>query len=131
VWGGRSGLEEYPPDAASYVPETATWARVRRGGLVPRAGHSAVWTGEEMIVWGGCCTAEQVGFSDGAVLTLAPPPPPPSPPPSPTPPPTPAPAVEENEGQGSPLVPVALAAVVSLAVAAAAAAAIRGRRRRR
>ncbi len=39
------------------------------GPLAPRRGHSVVWTGEEMIVWGG--EADELGrelFSDGAAF---------------------------------------------------------------
>jgi hypothetical protein len=130
VWGGRLGLDGYPPDAASYVPTTAIWARLRRGSLVPRAGHSAVWTGDRMIVWGGCCTAELAGLGDGASLIFAPTPPP-SPPPGPTtPPPPPFTPARPAEDEGPPLGAVVLAAAGSVAVAALIVAALRGRRRR-
>jgi Kelch motif len=65
VWGGhRSGPP--PPfeldDGARYDPSTDRWTPVSRvGAPSPRGGHAAVWTGEEMFVWGGytpngwCC----------------------------------------------------------------------------
>jgi hypothetical protein len=41
------------------------------GPLAPREGTSAVWTGDEMIVWGGCDTEQcQTRFSDGAAFHL-------------------------------------------------------------
>lgn len=39
------------------------------GPLAPRGGTSVVWTGEEMIVWGGCEAEQcQTRFSDGAAF---------------------------------------------------------------
>lgn len=55
VWGGR----ELPSDArlndgASYHPGSDTWSGVSSNGAPQaRALHAAVWTGSEMIVWGG------------------------------------------------------------------------------
>lgn len=55
VWGG-SQLSSPFNDGARYDPATDTWGAVTStSGNVPsaRRGHSAVWTGTEMIVWGG------------------------------------------------------------------------------
>jgi N-acetylneuraminic acid mutarotase len=64
VWGGsRSSIDGsiYLGDGASYDPVTDTWASVTADGAPsPRAGHIAVWTGEEMLIWGG--------DADGALL---------------------------------------------------------------
>ena len=56
VWGGYpdaggSGLNT----GGRYVPATNTWTPTSTGAGVPspRWGHTAVWTGTEMIVWGG------------------------------------------------------------------------------
>jgi N-acetylneuraminic acid mutarotase len=57
VWGG-TGNDDDTYDIVTggrYTPATDSWqptstANVPQG----RAGHSAVWTGREMIVWGGC-----------------------------------------------------------------------------
>jgi hypothetical protein len=57
VWGGY--MPYTPPTladtGATFVPETATWTPTSTSVHVPsgRYGHSAVWTGSEMIVWGG------------------------------------------------------------------------------
>jgi N-acetylneuraminic acid mutarotase len=55
VWGGAplpSGFSSN--DGARYDPKTDSWTPVSTTGAPPgRALHSAVWTGREMIVWGG------------------------------------------------------------------------------
>ena len=58
VWGGYS---EITPESGAlgsggrYDPSTDTWVPTIEGEHAPmaRVGHSAVWTGTEMIVWGG------------------------------------------------------------------------------
>ncbi len=43
------------------------WARIPTlGGPTPRAGHVAVWTGTEMIVWGGATGSASGFLGDGA-----------------------------------------------------------------
>ena len=65
VWGGRCA--SFPcalGDGARYRPASDSWAPVSVQNAPPaRFDHTAVWTGEEMIVWGG--TQEFVGRSDG------------------------------------------------------------------
>src|SRR6476620_1678572 len=55
VWGGlRSATSTYLDDGARYSPSTDTWTPT--SGIdtpTARAYHTAVWTGSEMIVWGG------------------------------------------------------------------------------
>lgn len=56
VWGGQSGYNEKRAlgDGARYRPATGTWAATSSlGAPVLRANHRAVWTGSQMIVWGG------------------------------------------------------------------------------
>jgi N-acetylneuraminic acid mutarotase len=48
VWGGGPGA-----GAAAYDVSQDSWRRIPPGPLAGRYGHSAVWTGEKMIVWGG------------------------------------------------------------------------------
>src|SRR5262249_17928085 len=56
IWGGWSGD---PPmnTGGRYNPVDDTWLPVSTTGAVPppttRQDHTAVWTGSEMIVWGG------------------------------------------------------------------------------
>lgn len=66
VWGGRSAdySSEYG-DGARYDPATNTWRPMSTDGAPsPRHGHTAVWTGTEMIVWGGAASGYVQG--DGA-----------------------------------------------------------------
>lgn len=56
VWGGRNGFgsEIVYGNGARYNPSTDTWHPVSAvGAPSARYGHTAVWTGTEMIVWGG------------------------------------------------------------------------------
>jgi N-acetylneuraminic acid mutarotase len=56
VWGGQyvtSGSTIYAPLGGRYNPANDTWAGVYSPGPQPRSQHGAVWTGSEMIVWGG------------------------------------------------------------------------------
>jgi len=53
VWGGYDGIS-YPNNGARYNPDTDSWKPINTvDAPSPRAGHTAVWTGKEMIVWGG------------------------------------------------------------------------------
>ena len=56
VWGGETrGGGVVPVDTgAVYSPEDDAWTPMSRDGAPdPRDDHAVVWTGEEMIVWGG------------------------------------------------------------------------------
>ena len=57
VWGGFASFDhdyEYRKTGSVYNPTTASRTRIE-AALTPRRDHTAVWTGSEMIVWGGCC----------------------------------------------------------------------------
>ncbi len=67
VWGGRD--DAVPTTAlntgARYDPATDTWSAVNETGAPEgRHSHSAVWTGEVMLVWGGFGTSDYL--TDGA-----------------------------------------------------------------
>jgi N-acetylneuraminic acid mutarotase len=67
VWGGWSGtFPNWGPvgDGARYNPTTNTWRPVAAGPLAARFAQSAVWTGTEMLVWGGSGTYDNL--ADGA-----------------------------------------------------------------
>jgi hypothetical protein len=68
VWGGRSDSNDTLGDAAArYNPRTNLWTPVPNpSGLVDRSEHVAVWTGSEMIVWGGYSNTLKTYFADGA-----------------------------------------------------------------
>ena len=57
VWGGyyRSGSYSYDLSSGGrYRPETGTWQSVTTSsGPSARRGHTAVWMGDAMIIWGG------------------------------------------------------------------------------
>jgi N-acetylneuraminic acid mutarotase len=57
VWGGQTGFrddERELDDGARYDPVTDRWASMATDGAPgPRRGHVAVWTGQEMLIWGG------------------------------------------------------------------------------
>ncbi len=66
VWGGFSGAFDFVTlgDGAGYSPQSDSWSAITNtDSPAPRVGHSTVWTGSEMIVWGGfsclgCANAE-------------------------------------------------------------------------
>jgi N-acetylneuraminic acid mutarotase len=56
VWGGASvaSSTSFANDGAAYDPNGNAWTALpTQGAPSGRADHSAVWTGAEMIVWGG------------------------------------------------------------------------------
>jgi hypothetical protein len=59
IWGGRTLGGAYPNAGGRYVPATDTWTPTSTGSGVPsgRIDHTAVWTGTELIVWGGISPA--------------------------------------------------------------------------
>lgn len=55
VWGGRNQPGPGLGDGGRFDPATNSWVAIPVSSNSPSArdGHSAVWTGTEMIVWGG------------------------------------------------------------------------------
>lgn len=56
VWGGvraNETTQKILSDGAAYDPEEDSWRRLPESPLSARVGHTAVWTGSEMVVWGG------------------------------------------------------------------------------
>jgi hypothetical protein len=55
IWGGQIDGIYFNNDGRSYPPVTDSWSGLVNVAPVPepRTDHSAVWTGVEMIVWGG------------------------------------------------------------------------------
>ena len=68
AWGGASdanGIQTLS-DGGRFNPALNTWSTMRSlGAPSARRSHSAVWTGTEMIVWGGYDSAPN-GLGDGA-----------------------------------------------------------------
>ena len=70
LWGGY-GLSDRAPGTnagVAYAPSTDAWRVVAESPLAPRFYHGAVWTGVEMLIWGGAVGdgAEGRQFADGA-----------------------------------------------------------------
>jgi N-acetylneuraminic acid mutarotase len=67
VWGGSEITQGYPlADGGRYDPVTDTWTPIAdTSALAARFGHTAVWTGHEMIVWGGAASSTY-SYGDGA-----------------------------------------------------------------
>ena len=55
IWGGVSLFGDGLNSGGRYTPSTDSWSATSPGANVPaaRSQHNAVWTGSEMIVWGG------------------------------------------------------------------------------
>jgi hypothetical protein len=55
VWGGASAShgQALQANGAAYDPSAGRWRPLPAGPLSPRVGQTAVWTGTEMVVWGG------------------------------------------------------------------------------
>jgi hypothetical protein len=81
IWGGLTGAPLATGSAvlvrggARYDPARDSWSALPLGASAPSAryGHSAVWTGSTMIVWGGLGTVaanpSALPLSDGAIFT--------------------------------------------------------------
>jgi hypothetical protein len=55
IWGGAAGERDFFRDGARYDPVTDSWTPMSADGA-PAPGNGtkrALWTGEEMILWGG------------------------------------------------------------------------------
>lgn len=68
AWGGSPDTSGTPlADGGQYDPALDSWsATTMTGGPTARVGHTAVWTGNRMIVWGGQQDAGGL-LGDGAV----------------------------------------------------------------
>jgi hypothetical protein len=69
VWGGiggTSGKPALPAHGEAYSPVTNQWTAMPGAPVPGRAFPTAVWTGHQMIVWGGWTTTS---YFDGAAFT--------------------------------------------------------------
>ena len=71
VWGGSDHPEcdSSVSDGAAFNPATQQWRPLEDSPLRPRIGHAALWTGTEMIVWGGRATSTAVEVAGGCSLS--------------------------------------------------------------
>ncbi len=55
VWAGETPGGILSATGAGYDPFNRTWYQIATapGSVGPRAGHTAIWTGTQMVVWGG------------------------------------------------------------------------------
>lgn len=68
VWGGWAPSDRGTPafaDGAALVLAQDGWLPVGGAPVAPRHGHTAVWTGTELVVWGGL-TPDGTPLADGA-----------------------------------------------------------------
>lgn len=68
VWGGvnSSGGSTYFDDGARWNPDSSMWTPIGvTGAPEERSSHSATWTGDWIVVWGG--SGDNGKFNDGAV----------------------------------------------------------------
>jgi len=52
VWGGESSNQAFG-DGAAYEPASDRWQPLPGSPMGERRGFALIWTGDEMIVWGG------------------------------------------------------------------------------
>ena len=66
VWGGATQTTELDTGAI-YDPATDAWTAVPAGANTPsaRVGATAVWTGSQVVVWGGGDLAETTDYANG------------------------------------------------------------------
>jgi Galactose oxidase, central domain len=74
VWGGLSGRYptwQPPAYGEAYDPAANRWTALPASPLQGRAGPAAVWTGRQMIVWGGSIPRQTTStyYTDGAAYT--------------------------------------------------------------
>ncbi|HEY6534148.1 MAG TPA: hypothetical protein VIY72_17695, partial [Acidimicrobiales bacterium] len=60
-----------PDLVLAYNPATDAWRRLPGSGLAPRHGAVTVWTGQELVVWGGLNQESTAAYGDGARLDPA------------------------------------------------------------
>ena len=65
VWGGFNDTS-YLNDGGRYNPSTDSWTETNLANApAQRSAHTAVWTGTEMIVWGGYDADISMAFNTG------------------------------------------------------------------
>jgi hypothetical protein len=72
LWGGYWNSETDDQRGAIWDPTTGAWQEMPAGERAPagRANHAAVWTGSEMIVWGGDTDGLNRGSQSGGRFAL-------------------------------------------------------------
>lgn len=72
VWGGQSqdGYRQGAEDGAAYDPAADRWEVLPPAPVAGRLGASAVWTGREVLFWGGQAAPDRI-LGDGAAYDPA------------------------------------------------------------
>src|SRR5207249_3979604 len=65
VTAGKMAVNE--TDTFDYEPTTRRWYRLPSSGLSARTGPRLVWTGSQILIWGGGTDGK--AFADGAAFT--------------------------------------------------------------
>jgi N-acetylneuraminic acid mutarotase len=67
VWSSGPALDNIPGREVvlAYNPATDTWRSLPTSGLTPRDGAVTVWTGNELVVWGGGVSSGAAGLGGG------------------------------------------------------------------
>jgi len=77
MWGGRGLDGSVPPHGEAFDPATNTWSPLPKAPLRGRVEANSVWTGTELIIWGGfdarTATPDGTwrGLTDGAAFQPA------------------------------------------------------------
>jgi len=76
IWGGLTGTfqdQKIPPHGTAYDPAANRWSALPTAPLRGRSNPTAVWTGRQMIVWGGMVpgTQKTTLAADGAAYRPA------------------------------------------------------------
>jgi len=74
IWGGDD-ISGFANTGARHNPSTDSWTATNTTGApARREGHTAVWTGSEMIVWGGVSGStyfnDTFSYAPGKVMFL-------------------------------------------------------------
>lgn len=72
VWGGQTSRADAwvtAPHGVAYDPATNRWSALPKSVLRGRTGHVAVWTGAQMLIWGGNAVTPGGTTRDGAAYT--------------------------------------------------------------
>ena len=66
-WTGSFADQRIPPHGAAYAPPANRWTALPMAPLRGRSAPTAVWTGHQMIVWGGFIPGQKYTYlTDGA-----------------------------------------------------------------
>src|SRR5947207_15629841 len=73
VWGGFSFTDRFN-NGSRYNPSANSWTATSTANVpTARSGHSAIWTGSEVIVWGGTISSSVATNTGGRYCVGTPP----------------------------------------------------------